>query len=85
MGMSAPRHYLKSLPTEQTVTFGGEYIDLKGIAAEVDLNYTYLSHIFSANSAKLPSTNYGRKLAEALGMDYGDFITELLKKKSAAA
>lgn len=79
----APIHFLKDTPTEQTVIFAGEYIDLTALARATGLNITYLSHIFSANSPKLPSTKYGMRLAEHLGMKYPDFIAEIISKKHA--
>lgn len=83
LAVPSPVHFIKASPTEQSVTFAGEFLDLTSLSNETGLNYTYLSHIFSAHSSKLPSTKYGIRLARALGMDYPDFISELLSKKSA--
>lgn len=77
----SPTHYIHPSPTDNSVVFAGEYIDIKALSQEEGFNYTYLSHIFSANSPKFPSTKTGMLLADALGMDYPEFIRELLSKK----
>lgn len=81
--MASPTRFLKDAPKEQTVIFAGEFIDISQMADELELNLSYLSHIFSARSRKLPSTKYGMVLAEALGMEYPDFIEQLLQKKNS--
>lgn len=79
--MSEPTKYLHPSPTDKSVIFANQYIDIKTMAEEEGFNYTYLSHIFSAHSKKIPSHKTGQVLADILGMDYGDFIRELLLKK----
>ncbi len=78
----SPANYIHPSPTDKTVVFAGEYIDIKAMAEEGGFNYTYLSHIFSARSPKFPNIRTGMRLADALGMEYPDFIKELLAKKS---
>lgn len=80
---SSPTKYIHPSPTDQSVTFAGEYIDITAMAEEEGFNYTYLSHVFSAKSSKFPSHKTGQLLADALGMAYGDFIEQLLLKKAA--
>lgn len=81
----SPTNYIHPSPTDKSVVFAGEYLDITKMAEEEGFNYTYLSHIFSANSLKFPSTKTGMRLADALGMDYPEFIRELLLKKDSRA
>ena len=79
---SIPTQFIHPSPTDNSVIFAGEYIDIKRMAEEAGFNYTYLSHIFSANSPKFPSHKTGEVIADALGMDYPDFVRELRLKKA---
>jgi hypothetical protein len=79
----APTNYIHPSPTDKTVVFAGEFLDIRRMADEEGFNYTYLSHIFSANSPKFPARKVGQQLAEALGMEYPEFIRELLLKKES--
>lgn len=79
---SVPTQYLHPSPTDNSVIFAGEYIDIKRMAEEEGINYTYLSHVFSANSPKFPSHKTGEIIADALGMDYPEFVRELRLKKA---
>lgn len=81
--MASPTKHIKAKLTGRDVEFGGEYIDLKSICDSSNIDYSHLSHIFSATSPKMPSHTVGRLLAEELGMTYPDFIEALDEKKSA--
>lgn len=81
--MSEPTQYIHPSPTDKTVQFANQFIDIRRLADEEGFNYTYLSHIFSANSPKIPNHKTGQLLADALGMEYGDFVRELFLKKTA--
>ena len=80
--MSEPTKYIHPSPTDKSVIFANQYIDIKRLAEEEGFNYTYLSHIFSANSPKVPGHKVGQQIADAIGMDYADFIREILLKKA---
>jgi hypothetical protein len=79
--MSRPSRFIHTSPTERSVIFAGEFLNLTEMAHETGLHITYLSHIFSANSPRVPSHRVGMMIADALGMEYGDFIREILLKK----
>lgn len=81
--MASPTRYIIESPTGKSVRFAGVAIDIKQMAEDTGCNYTYLSHIFSRNSAKLPSTAYGMLLADTLGMTYLEFLEQLLEQKEA--
>lgn len=64
--LEQPTKYLHDNPNPNTPTLAGVAINLAELSREEELDYSYLSHLFSGN--KLPSPKYAARLADALGM-----------------
>lgn len=64
--LAGPKFYIHQNPQPNTPQFGGEYIDMRRLSEEEDLDYSYLSKVF--NGSRPPGTRYAQRLGDALGM-----------------
>jgi hypothetical protein len=67
----APKNCIAERPARNTVVFCGEHISLTRISKSKALTVPYLSMIFAGK--RTPSIDTAEKIAEALGMKFGDF------------
>ena len=73
--ISKPTGCLATKPTEQSVLFCHEFINLSQLARLTHISVSGLSLVFSGK--RQPSVKNARKMAAALETDLGDFLKEL--------
>lgn len=74
--MAFPVRCLVAEPHSHSVDFAGVHINLKMLATAAGLHHTYVSRVFSG-VRPLPRIETARKMADALGMPFDDFIAAL--------
>jgi len=70
-----PTKCLERRPTTQSVYFRGEFINLSCIAVTARISVSALSMIFSGR--RKPRVASAKKIAEAIGMNRGEFLDAL--------
>lgn len=75
MAPKPPKAYLEDKPTKQTVRLGGHPLNLLSLSQALRIDHGYLSRVCSGE--RVPSVQYARTIAAALGWTLGDFFEAL--------